>query len=316
MNDVRGSRLLITGSAGFVGRALASAAHAAGASVFGVDMKITPTDAATLAGAFVGDLCDAAFAREVLRKARPSHIVHLAGVLPGAGVDSSTHYHVNTIATTALFDAILAAAVEPVVLVNSSSAVYGPGRTDGRRITEADDLAPVSHYGISKAAQELVARMYHATHGVRAMVARTFNLVGPGQSATLVASDVARQIAMAERSATPPVVRVGDLAPIRDFLDVRDAAAAYLQLLPLGRPGGTYNVCSGVGRTVADCVNALVGLARVPIEIRQDAGRISKADVQAQVGDPSRLHELTGWEPRIPLCDSLRDLLEYWRGAR
>jgi GDP-4-dehydro-6-deoxy-D-mannose reductase len=312
LEDFRDSRILITGRAGFVGSALAAAAKAAGATVAGIDRTspAAPSDDEM----FVGDLRDGPFVERVLSQIRPTHVVHLAGVLPHRSIDYATSYAVNTVGTAALFEALLAARVAPVVLVNSSSAVYGRGPTPSRRLTEDDEMAPVSHYGVSKAAQELIARMYHASHGVGAIIARTFNLVGPRQPVTLVASALAQQVALAERRPGPATVAVGPLTPVRDFLDVRDAARAYLHLLKAAMPGQTYNVCRGTGNSVGECATMMRRLARVPVEFREDDARRSATDVPAQVGDPGRLHALTGWQARIALGDSLRDLLEFWRG--
>lgn len=307
-------RLLITGSSGFVGEHLIRAAAARGGSVVGLD--ITPPrrgHASDTAVRLCGSFRDRVFFANVLADVRPTHVVHMAGTLPGTTIDHLTQYETNTLGTVDLFETVVSSGLGPVMLVNSSSAVYGRGPGNGIPIPETAPLAPLTHYGVSKAAQEMIARRYGVVNGLPVIVTRTFNLMGPGQSPTLLASDVARQIAIAERSNQPATVRVGDLSPRRDFVDARDGAEAYLDLLERGRAGETYNVCAGVSHSADEVVETLCALARVPVEVQSEAGRRRDTEIEEQVGDFTRVRVATGWEPRVPFRTSLLDLLEDWR---
>src|SRR6185295_18937636 len=99
----------------------------------------------------------------------------------------------------------------------------------------------------------------------------------------------------------------------RDFSDVRDVVVADEALLEKGAPGEVYNVCSGRGVRIGALLERLLSLSTARIAVRVDPERLRPADVPSLVGNPARLLAATGWRPRIPLEDTLRDLLDYWR---
>ena len=149
------------------------------------------------------------------------------------------------------------------------------------------------------------------------MRTRTFHHTGPGRGEAFAESSFARQIAEIEAGLRERVLLVGNLEAVRDYTDVRDVVRAYWALLDHApaavAAGGVFNVCSGRGRRIRDLLDSLLAHAKGEVEIRVDKERLRPSDVPAQVGDPARLRALTGWEPTIPLEESLLDLLEDWR---
>ena len=109
------------------------------------------------------------------------------------------------------------------------------------------------------------------------------------------------------------MLEVGNLEAVRDFTDVRDVVRAYWALLERGNSGEVYNVCSGRGRSIGDILRALLEISGVHVDLQVDRERLRPSDLPALVGDPTRLREATGWEPRIPLERTFRDLLDHWR---
>lgn len=303
---------LVTGAAGFVGRHLVAGLVADGLSVTAVDR-----DAAALAAlgvavtARAGNLGDAGWMRGVVTDAKPTHVFHLAAMLGTADTAPAQFFDANVAPTMELLEVLRHAAPEAVVLLASSSAVYGDagGSTP---IAESVPFSPRTPYGTSKACQEMLAIQYFRGFGLRTIRVRAFNLVGPGLSDALLAGAVARQVAMAERDGGDRVL-VGDLSARRDFLDVRDAAAAYRALAVRGAPGEVYNVCSGRAVPVSACVEPLIEKARRPLRLERDPARLRAVDVLEQVGDHRRLTDATGWQPATPLATSLQDLLDDWR---
>ena len=110
-------------------------------------------------------------------------------------------------------------------------------------------------------------------------------------------------------------MRTGDVSVARDFLDVRDAVAAYRALLEHGESGRVYNVCRGSALTIGEGLEILLGLSTVPIEVTTDPSRLRPADVPCLFGDPGALCEATGWRPRRTMNQTLGDLLEAARAA-
>ena len=144
---------------------------------------------------------------------------------------------------------------------------------------------------------------------------RPFNHIGPRQRPDFAAPGFARQIALIERGELQPLIKVGNLDAERDISDVRDTIRGYTLLMERGKAGTVYNVASGVGRSIRDILDALVGRARVPVTISVDAERLRPNDTPVIVGDATRLRADTGWTPLIPFDRTIDDLLAYWRAA-
>jgi GDP-4-dehydro-6-deoxy-D-mannose reductase len=318
MKGPSGHVALITGIAGFCGSHLAEYLLQEGFAVAGLDL---PTAGTRNLGPILNDLRlyradlrDEAAIRRVLAEARPARVYHLAALIrPPADDMWRALFEVNVYGTLHLLEGVRVECPDATVLVAGSAAQYGLVPEGENPIREEIPFRPITPYGVSKVAQEMVAHLYGAT-GLRVVRTRTFNLLGPGQGLHLVGSAFAQQIAAVEAGQQEPVVLVGDLTTRRDFLDVRDAVRAYTLAAERGEPGAVYNVCSGQSRTVAEVLEGLLALSRVRgIAVRQDPARLQPADVPLQVGDSSRLRERTGWQPEIPFEQSLSDLLDGWR---
>ncbi|MEA2193991.1 MAG: GDP-4-dehydro-6-deoxy-D-mannose reductase, partial [Solirubrobacteraceae bacterium] len=143
----------------------------------------------------------------------------------------------------------------------------------------------------------------------RVIWARSFNHIGPGQGPSAPVADWAAQVVAAER-AGGGTVRAGRLDVVRDVLDVRDVAAAYLALVLAPAASGPVNVCSGRPLALARLMDELCAAARVALDVEQAPELIRATDPPFVVGDPGRLAELTGWRPAISLAQSIRDVLD------
>jgi GDP-4-dehydro-6-deoxy-D-mannose reductase len=107
-----------------------------------------------------------------------------------------------------------------------------------------------------------------------------------------------------------PVIKTGNLEPVRDYLDVRDVAAAYRAVITRGRPGAVYNVASGVGRSLLQIVDELMRVLEARVIVEPDPGLARPNDLMHLVGDAGLLRRDTGWAPAIPFEQTLRDLLD------
>jgi GDP-4-dehydro-6-deoxy-D-mannose reductase len=307
---VSDSVVLVTGAGGFAGSHLLE--HLAGsADLVGWSRSEPATDLATLARWQRVDLLERDQVTDALSSIRPASIFHCAGLphVAESWADTAAPLAANVLGTHRLLEALERLGTRCRVLVTSSAQVYAPS---AEPITEDQTIAPSSPYALSKLAQEQLA-LRAATGAIEVIVSRPFNHTGPRQKPAFLAPTVARQIAMIERGLLEPVLKVGNLVPSRDVMDIRDAVRAYAAIMKSGTPGTIYNVASGVGRPVRTIVEALVARSRVPVRIEQDPTRFRPNDVPVLVGSSQRLRQATGWRPEISFEKMIDDLLEYWR---
>lgn len=306
-------RVLITGAAGFVGGHLAATLAARGDEAVGLGRD--PAGPESLAAYVQADLLDAGAIRAAVRDLRADAVVHLAAAASvGASWRSPAEtLDNNTRSTLNLLEAVRAETPDAVVVAVGSGEEYGPVPEERLPVGEDEPLRPQNPYAVSKAAAGLLAGFYADAHGMRVVRTRAFNHAGPGQSDMYVVSAFARQIADAERAGQGElVVETGNLAPRRDFCDVRDVVRAYALLAEHG-DAAIFNVCSGVSVPVADILAGLARATGISVEQRTDPSRLRQHEVMDIRGSHARLTEATGWQPEIALETTLADTLDWWR---
>jgi GDP-4-dehydro-6-deoxy-D-mannose reductase len=186
--------------------------------------------------------------------------------------------------------------------------VYGAS-DEPRPRRETDPVAPCSPYAASKAGAEIAALEAWRRAGLRAVVARPFAHTGPGQEARFLVPALAQRLKFAKRIGAP-VVKVGNLEPVRELLHVQDVVDAYARLLTRGQPGEIYNVASGQAIALEglfDRLAQLVGVRPIP---EADPDLMRGGDIPHLVGDAAKLRAATGWTPRHSLDDILQDVLD------
>ncbi len=292
-------RVAVTGSSGFVGSHLVPYLRSHGDDVVTIDRT----------GTSPVDVTDAAEVRQVLRSARPDAVYHLAALSHiGESWDApETVFRINAVGALNVLRACIDAGVERV-LVAGSADVYGAVGPEDLPLTEESPIRPVTPYGASKAAADVLALQTYLGDGLGTLRVRAFNHTGPGQSVSMLVPGLAQRIADAERTGGSKV-KVGHLDVVRDLSDVRDVVRAYRLLVELGTPGEAYNVCSGRGVSVQEVADAMLAMSDAPLELLVDPELVRTVDVPRLVGSPARLCAATGWEPVIPLDETLRDVL-------
>lgn len=305
--------MLVTGAAGFAGSHLIECL-AGRSQIVAWTRTAPPEGLAALAAWERIDLLDRGRVRAAIRDLRPSAVYHCAGAPHVAHSWQNTAQPLasNVLTTHYLLDALRRAGAECRVLIPGSATVYAPSTSP---LHEDSPLAPESPYALSKLAQEQLGLRALKEDGVQVIVARSFNHTGPRQSADFFVPGVARQIALIERGAVEPVIKVGNLDAQRDLTDVRDTVRAYALLMERGASGMIYNVASGIGRPMRVVLDGLLSRARVPVRIEVDPGRLRPRDIPVLIGDATRLRSATGWTPAIPFERTLDDLLAYWRAS-
>jgi GDP-4-dehydro-6-deoxy-D-mannose reductase len=304
-------RSLITGVDGFIGSHLAEALVAAGDQVFG--LARAPALAAGAVVRIAGDMTDAARVADAVVQSKPDRVFHLAALnnIQASFADPVLTMQTNAVGSAHLLEAVRREVPQAAFVSVGSSAEYGVTAATAPALTEDLPLLPTSPYGVSKAAQGLLCRVYAQVHHLRAVHVRPFAIIGPRKTKDAI-SDFCRNVVALERGTTDRFI-VGPLTSERDFVDVRDAVAALVLLSETGAAGAAYNLCNGRSVGLAAAVAALQRLSARPFEPTPDPSRLRAADDSRIVGDASRLRAL-GYAPRYALEDTLSATLTYWRG--
>jgi GDP-4-dehydro-6-deoxy-D-mannose reductase len=311
-------RVLVTGANGFVGRWACAALLDAGHEVIGA-VRAVPGPAAP--PGWEGRLARVRWitleladrpSLEAALQAEPDALLHLAAIASGAEARANpiAAWETNCLGTCELVYAVERARRPCRFVLASTGEVYG--RTASRPSLETDPVAPCSPYAASKAAAEDAVAEVGRRTGLAVVISRPFAQTGPEQRSSFVAPALAGRILEAARQGDREIA-VGNLDPVREFLDVRDVATALRLLLEGGEAGTTYNVAAGRGVRLAELVERLSRIIGWPVVTRSDPALHRAADIPYLVGDGRRLAGL-GWRPAFELDQTLAALVASLRG--
>jgi len=312
-------RILITGISGFVGSHLAEHILKMGHEVFGIVRWRSKMenishiqDKLHLLNA---DIKDGYSLQNVFRSVSPDVCFHLAAqsFVKESWNSPIETLNINVLGTGNVLEAIRLSCHECVTCVAGSSEEYGLVHPSETPIKETNPLRPMSPYGVSKVATDMLGLLSNKSYGMKTIVTRCFNTTGPRRGDVFATSSFAKQIAEIEVLGKPKVLYVGNLDARRDWTDVRDIAKAYWLAAMKCKPGEVYNICRGGTWTVREMLDMLLGMSNEKIEVKQDADRLRPSDVPLLLGSADKFKVITDWQPVVPFEKTMTDLLNYWR---
>lgn len=312
-------KCLITGITGFVGSHLAELLLSKGHEVFGTSRWRSQTEnigqIKNKIKLIEADMRDSHSTDKVIKEVQPDYIFHLAAqsFVQASWVSPADTMETNVIGTINLLEAVRRANINPVMQIACSSEEYGEVNENEIPIKETHQLRPLSPYGVSKVAEDMLGYQYFKSYGLKIIRTRGFNHTGPRRGEVFVTSNFSKQIAEIEKGKKDPVILVGNLTATRDFTDVRDMVNAYLLAVEKGAPGEVYNICSGKGRKIQEVLDILLKFSKIKITVKQDPARMRPSDVMILLGDNSKFVKQTGWKQTIEFEQTMKDLLDYWR---
>lgn len=262
------------------------------------------------------DLTNAEAVESLISEHKPDMIFHLAALTSAAkSFENPTETVLSNIKIQInVLEAIRKKAEKTRLLIVSSADAYGMVRPEDLPIDEDTPFRPANPYAVSKVTQDYLGFQYALSYGLDVVRARPFNHIGPGQAPVFVVSSFAKQIAEIEKGEKEPLLLVGNLETKRDFTDVRDIVSAYALLMEKGVSGEVYNIGSGKSYKISDVLDKLLSLATKQIEVKVDEKRLRPIDEPELLCDNTKMKNLTGWEPKKELDETLKDTLDYWRG--
>ena len=294
---------LVTGAAGFIGSALCQRLLSLGHRVVGYDnlsrgrRANLPPDVHLVEG----DIRDLGGLEATVSRWKPECLVHLAAMhfIPDCIARPQETIDVNVSGTRRVLESCRGSSVRRFVYA-SSAAVYAP--TDAPCVEDATPLRPLEVYGESKVAAEQLVAAFHDETGTSTSILRLFNAIGRNETNPHVLPHILESLQ------TSDVIELGNTAPRRDYIDTRDVAEAILAVAGTSHGFHTFNVGTGVARSVAEIVELLGGILDRPVTVVQDSQRVRASERMVLVADIERIRRATSWSPQVALEDTLKDL--------
>ena len=306
-------KILITGCSGFCGYWLIKHIRERFPSsiLFGVDLTPNKNVNSILDNFYSLNLTDFKKTREIIDNIKPEIIFHLAGILDDENIEKI--YEVNVGGTANLLEAVqLVKSKHKVkILLISSAAVYGNIDKKKNPIIEDYQICPTSHYGVSKAAVEMIGRLYSRNPSVEVVISRTFNLLGPGLSENLLPGRVTNEILTIKKGMKKNIIKVGNINSVRDFLDVRDVVKLYVNLALYGKSNEIYNVGSGKGIKISELIKLFIAESKLKISIISETEIYRNNDIDYSIADITKLSGIIAVKKEISTEQSISNMLEY-----
>jgi GDP-4-dehydro-6-deoxy-D-mannose reductase len=245
---------------------------------------------------------------------KPEYIFHMAAMSsvgqswnePSKSFTNNVNIYLN------LLEAVRLTNIHCYILSVGSSEVYGRSKEFKAPLKETDSLNPISPYAVARVAQEMLSNVYINGFGLKIIMTRSFNHIGPGQDPRFVVSSFINSAVDRKRFKSRETVYVGNLSIVRDFVDVRDVVVAYYQLIHQGKIGEVYNICSGKGKSLYEITDLINELNNYPLEFIENVQLFRPDDNPIIIGDNSKIKKTIHWAPSISLEETLLDMINQY----
>jgi UDP-glucose 4-epimerase len=285
--ELKGKRILLTGSEGFVGKNLAQELKRQGAKV----LTLIDRDGQGI------DIRDWQKIKEIRNLDMVYHLAAMTGI-PFSFENPRETYEVNVLGTLNILELCRLRSIKKVVF--ASAYVYG--NPQYLPIDEKHPLRPTNPYAMSKVLAENLCRSYCEDYGLECIVLRAFNIYGKGQIDRFLIPSILKQLVNRK-------IELLDPAPRRDFLNIIDAVNAYIKAGEYDGSGfEIFNIGSGISHRVSDVVDLILNVSGTKCSVVYKNER-RKNEVMDTVADISKAKRLLKWQPSIALKDGLKIMI-------
>lgn len=309
MVDIAGSRILVLGAAGFIGKELCRNLLSLGADLVCFDRgRPSPGWLADIRKDeprwVLGDFSDVGVIQSALDGV--DYVYHLISTtIPDTSDKDLPHDLVsNVVPTLGLLDALKSKSSKKVVFVSSGGTVYGVPRIIP--IPESHETDPICGYGIHKLMIEKYLHWYNHNYGMDYCVLRLSNPYGPSQISDRPQGAIGKFVYKALRH--EPIEIWGDGNTVRDYIYMDDVLVPFLLALEYSGEKRVFNVGSGAGHSLLDIANIIEGQLGHSLEIHFSPAR--STDVPLNVLDISRIKSEFHWNPSIDIHAGIHQMIE------
>lgn len=309
-------KTFVTGAGGFMGSHMIDFLHKKGHDVHGIYFGAVNLvdEIEHKANIHRCDIREKQKLKQLISKIKPDHIYHLAAQsYPAASwIEPTYTIETNVVGTVNIFEIVKELKLNCRVLIAGSSAQYGFVEPHEVPVKENREMKPLHPYGVSKVAQEGLAHQYYKNFGIDCFTMRIFNTTGP-RKVNDVCSDFTKQLAAIDLGVQEPIMKVGNLNTKRAITDVRDEIRGFYLAMEKAKAGEAYNISGSKAYLIKDILDTAAGFCKVKPQIAVASELLRTTDEPIIFGDSTKFISLTGWKQEIPIEQTLKDMLDYWR---
>ena len=217
----------------------------------------------------------------------------------------------NNSITINLLEAIRTSKINPLIIICSTSEVYGKVEKRDIPIKENKNINPVNPYSASKAFQDIISQVYYKCYGLKIIITRMFSYTNARRN-NLFQTSFAKQVVDIERG-KKKILKHGNLKSIRCIIDISDAMEAYWLAAKKGKIGKIYNIGGNKIISVGNYLKELKKLSKAKIITKTDKKLLRPVDVTLQVPSVSLFKKDVKWSPKVGFKESVKKLLNDFR---
>lgn len=251
--------------------------------------------------------------KKIIKNIDPDLIFHMASNadVKGSFDDPIAITNNNNLITVNLLESIRVTKVKPLIIICSTSEVYGAVTKKDLPISENQKISPVNPYAVSKVFQDLLSQVYYKSFKLKIIITRMFSYTN-ARRLNLFQTAFANQIVKIEQG-KKKFLKHGNLNSIRTFVDIEDAMEAYWLAAKKGKIGEIYNIGGDKVISVNDFLSELIKKSKVKIKCSLDKNLLRPQDVTLQIPNTKKFTKDTGWKPKVSFEESVYKLLNYCR---